>query len=82
MRRVTPEATTVKRLRFVRRGEERIMKAVEPTAIKPARPKKRIVERAMMKLGSKRSPIEVSCGHVHICALVKIRSKCESVGCI
>lgn len=48
MRRAMPEATTVKRLRFPR-GEERTVKAAEPRAKAPARPKRRIVERAMMK---------------------------------
>lgn len=49
MMRAMPEATIVKKLRFPRRGEEKIVKAAEPMATAPARPKKRMVEGAMMK---------------------------------
>lgn len=66
MMRAMPEATMVKRLRLPRRGEEMIVKAAEPMAAAPARPKKRIVERAMMKRWGAASAIEISCGHVHV----------------
>lgn len=76
MMRAMPEATIVRRLRFPRRGEEMIVRAAEPTAIALARPKKRIVERAMMKRCEATSAIDVSCGHVQICAFVR---SCETL---
>lgn len=77
-----PEATMVKRLRLLRRGEEIIAKAAEPIAIAPAKPKKMIVEQAMMKRWEATASIGISCGHVHICAFVRILSRHGNTGCL